>query len=299
MLIKQLLKGEQLMVRELKTGVAVLGGGPGGYTAAFRAADLGQDVCLIEQGGRLGGVCLNVGCIPSKTLLHAASVIEEARAAAEFGVSFGPPQIDIEALRSHKAKIVTQLTTGLDSLCKARKITRLTGHGTFVDQQTLLVSGKDGETRVNFTDTIIATGSHPFVLPGCPDDSRIWDSTDALALTTVPGRLLIIGGGIIGLEMAQIYSALGSAITIVEMQSQIIPPADRDLVQPLFLKLKKKYQIFTETRVAGIVAGPAGLEVVLEGKTATTESFDTVLVAVGRRPNTQGFGLETVGLLSE
>jgi dihydrolipoamide dehydrogenase len=296
MLSKQLLKGEQVMVRDLKTGVAVLGGGPGGYTAAFRAADLGQEVCLIEQGGRLGGVCLNVGCIPSKALLHAASVIEEARAAAEFGVSFGPPQINIEALRSHKAKIVTQLTTGLNSLCKARKITRLTGHGTFIDQQTLLVSGKDGETRVNFTDTIIATGSYPSVLPGCPDDSRIWDSTDALALITVPGRLLIIGGGIIGLEMAQIYSALGSAITIVEMQSQIIPPADRDLVQPLFLKLKKKYQIFTETRVAGIVAGPAGLEVVLEGKAATTESFDTVLVAVGRRPNTQGLGLETVGL---
>ena len=144
-------------------------------------------------------------------------MIEEAQAAAEFGVRFGPPQIDIEALRSHKAKIVTQLTTGLDSLCKARKITRLTGHGTFVDQQTLLVSGKDGETRVSFTDAIIATGSHPFVLPGCPDDPRIWDSTDALALTTVPKRLLIIGGGIIGLEMAQIYSALGSEITIVEM----------------------------------------------------------------------------------
>jgi dihydrolipoamide dehydrogenase len=284
------------MVHELTTGVAVLGGGPGGYTAAFRAADLGQDVCLIEQGGRLGGVCLNVGCIPSKTLLHAAFVIEEAQAASEFGVRFGPPQIDIEALRSHKARIVTQLTNGLDSLCKARKITRLTGHGTFVDQQTLLVNGKDGDTKVSFTDAIIATGSHPFVLPGCPDDPRIWDSTDALALTTVPGRLLVIGGGIIGLEMAQVYSALGAEITIVEMLPQIIPPADRDLVQPLFMKLKKKYRIFTETKVAGITTGPAGIEVVLEGKTATTESFDAVLVAVGRRPNTAGFGLEVVGL---
>jgi dihydrolipoamide dehydrogenase len=284
------------MVHELTTGVAVLGGGPGGYTAAFRAADLGQDVCLIEQGGRLGGVCLNVGCIPSKTLLHAAFVIEEAQAASEFGVRFDPPQIDIEALRSHKARIVTQLTNGLDSLCKARKITRLTGHGTFVDQQTLQVSGKDGDTRVSFTDVVIATGSHPFVLPGCPDDPRIWDSTDALALTTVPKRLLVIGGGIIGLEMAQVYSALGAEITIVEMLPHIIPPADRDLVQPLFLKLKKKYRIFTETRVAGMTAGSAGIEVVLEGKTAATESFDAVLVAVGRRPNTAGFGLETVGL---
>ena len=284
------------MVHELTTGVAVLGGGPGGYTAAFRAADLGLDVCLIEQGGRLGGVCLNVGCIPSKTLLHAAFVIEEAQAASEFGVSFGTPQIDIEALRSHKAKIVTQLTNGLDGLCKARKITRLTGHGTFVDQKTLLVSGKDGDTKVSFTDAIIATGSHPFVLPGCPDDPRIWDSTDALALTTVPKRLLVIGGGIIGLEMAQVYSALGAEITIVEMLPHIIPPADRDLVQPLFLKLKKKYRIHTETRVAGITAGPAGIEVVLEGKIATTESFDAVLVAVGRRPNTAGFGLETIGL---
>ena len=284
------------MVQEIQTGVAVLGGGPGGYTAAFRAADLGQDVCLIEQGGRLGGVCLNVGCIPSKTLLHAAFVVEEAQAASEFGVNFGTPQIDIEALRSHKARIVTQLTNGLDSLCKARKITRLTGHGTFIDHQTLLVSGKDGDTRVSFTDAIIATGSHPFVLPGAPDDPRIWDSTDALALTTVPKRLLVIGGGIIGLEMGQVYSALGAEITIVEMLPQIIPPADRDLVQPLFLKMKKKYRIYTETRVAGMTAGPAGIEVVLEGKTAATESFDAVLVAVGRRPNTEGFGLETVGL---
>lgn len=284
------------MENEMKTGIAILGGGPGGYTAAFRAADLGLEVCLIEQGGRLGGVCLNVGCIPSKTLLHAAAVIEEARAASEFGVQFGTPRIDREALRSHKARVVTQLTNGLDSLCKARKITRLTGYGTFINQQNLLVSGKDGATRVSFTDVIIATGSHPFVLPGCPDDPRIWDSTDALALHTVPRRLLIIGGGIIGLEMAQVYSALGSEITVVEMQPQIIPSADRDVVQPLFLKLKKVYRICTETKVAGMTAGAAGIEVVLAGKTAATEIFDAVLVAVGRRPNTQGFGLEQTGL---
>ncbi|MBV5316640.1 MAG: dihydrolipoyl dehydrogenase [Desulfobulbaceae bacterium] len=285
------------MMQELNTGVAVLGGGPGGYTAAFRAADLGLAVCLVEQGNRLGGVCLNVGCIPSKTLLHVATVIEDAQAVAASGIVFGPPQIDIETLRSHKAKIITQLTSGLDSLCKARKITRLIGHGTFLDRSTLQVSSPDGETRVSFTEAIIATGSHPFALPDCPDDSRIWDSTMALALPTVPQRMLIIGGGIIGLEMAQVYSALGASITIVEMQAQIIPPADRDLVQPLFLKLKKKYRIFTQTRVAGITAKTEGIEVSFAGEQApAVDCFDAVLVAVGRRPNTQGFGLETIGL---
>ena len=284
------------MAHELHLDLAVLGGGPGGYAAAFRAADLGLSVCLIEQGARLGGTCLNVGCIPSKTLLHASAVIEEAQAAAEFGVCFGAPQIDLDALRSHKARIVSQLTNGLDGLCKARKITRLIGRGTFVEPQMLLVDGKDGETRVHCANAVIASGSHPFVLPGCPDDPRIWDSTDALALTRVPERLLIVGGGVIGLEMAQIYGALGAAITIVELQSQIIPPADRDLVQPLFLKLKKRFRICTETRVAAITAQPAGIEVVLEGKTAITETFDAVLVAVGRQPNTGGLGLETIGL---
>ena len=285
------------MVHELKTDVAVLGGGPGGYTAAFRAADLGLSVCLIEQGPRLGGVCLNVGCIPSKTLLHAAAVIEEAQAAAAFGVAFGPPQIDLDALGRHKTRIITQLTGGLDSLCKARKITRLIGHGTFLDRNTLQVNGTEEATQVSFTDAIIATGSHPLVLPGCPDDPRIWDSTAALALTSVPQRLLVIGGGIIGLEMAQVYCALGVAITIVEMEDQIIPPADRDLVQPLFLKLKKQYRIFTGTKVTGITAGPSSIEVAFAGdKAPATDTFDAVLVAVGRRPNTEGFGLEAVGL---
>jgi dihydrolipoamide dehydrogenase len=284
------------MAQELTTAVAVLGGGPGGYTAAFRAADLGLSVCLVEQGQRLGGVCLNVGCIPSKTLLHASAVIEEAAMAVEFGVRFGPPEIDLESLRAHKARIVGQLTAGLDGLCKARKITRLVGRGVFADRQTLVVSGQDGETKVRFSDVVIATGSHPFVLPGCPDDPRIWDSTDALALTTVPKRLLIIGGGIIGLEMAQVYHALGSAITIVEMQDQIIPPADRDLVQPLFLKLKKRYRICTETKVATITAREEGIEVALSGKTEGLEVADAVLVAVGRRPSTRDWGLETLGL---
>ena len=285
------------MVQQLTTGVAVLGGGPGGYTAAFRAADLGLSVCLIEQGQRLGGVCLNVGCIPSKALLHATAVIDEAQTVAAAGIVFGPPTIDLAALRSHKAKIITQLTGGLDSLCKARKITRLTGHGIFIDQNTLQVNGTDGETRVSFTDSIIATGSRPFRLQGCPDDPRIWDSTDALSLTTIPHRLLVIGGGIIGLEMAQIYNALGSEITIVEMQNQIIPAADRDLVQPLFLKLKKRYQIYTQTRVTEITAKTEGIEVKFAGDQAPAiDCFDAVLLAIGRQPNTGGFGLETIGL---
>ena len=278
------------------TGLAVLGGGPGGYTAAFRAADLGLAVCLIEEGPQLGGVCLNVGCIPSKTLLHAAEVIEEARAAETFGLRFGPPQIDLAALRGHTERVIGQLRTGLDTLCRARKVTRLTGRGVFTGPDTLEVHGADGITRVRFTDAILATGSSPVTLPGCPDDPRIWDSTSALALHSVPARLLIVGGGVIGLEMAQVYGARGSAITVVEMQDQLIPPADRDLVQPLFLALKKKYRLCTGTRVAALTATPAGIEVQLAGATETCELFDAVLVAIGRRPNSRGLGLETLGL---
>ncbi|MDD2465629.1 MAG: dihydrolipoyl dehydrogenase [Desulfobulbus sp.] len=284
------------MMQEVQTGVAVIGGGPGGYTAAFRAADLGCKVCLIEQGSRLGGTCLNVGCIPSKTLLHAAAVIEEAAAAEKFGVRFPSPEIDIDALRRHKAGVVTQLTNGLDALCKARKINRCTGLASFIDNHTLQVESHEGTTRIQFEQAIIATGSHPFVLPDTPDDPRIWDSTDALALTSIPQRLLIIGGGIIGLEMAQVYHSLGSEITVVELQNQIIPPADRDLVQPLFLTLKKQYPIHTETRVVHMAPLSAGIEVRFEGKNSGSELFGAVLVAVGRRPNTKGLGLETLGL---
>ena len=277
--------------------VVVLGGGPGGYTAAFRAADLGLSVCLVEKQERLGGVCLNVGCIPSKTLLHGAAVIEEAAEAAEFGISFEPPKIDLEVLLAKKEAVIDQLTGGLAGLCKARKITRMEGKGVFKDVSTLVVSGADGETEVRFTDAIIATGSFPFVLPGIPDDPRIWDSTAALELKTVPERFLIIGGGIIGLEMAQIYSALGSEITIVEMLDHIIPPADKDLIQPLFLKLKKKYTIFTKTRVTEVKVGDSGIQASFEGKNAPESGeFDVVLVAVGRRPNSADMGFETIGL---
>ncbi len=280
-----------------KYDVLVLGGGPGGYTAAFRAADLGLAVCLVEKEERLGGVCLNVGCIPSKTLLHAATIIEEAAAAAEFGVDFAVPQVDLARLRAKKEAVIGQLTAGLDGLCKARKITRLTGKGAFKDRSTLVVSDATGEQEVQFTNAIIAAGSRPFVLPNIPADPRIWDSTAALQLTSVPKRLLIIGGGIIGLEMAQIYSALGSQITIVEMLEQIIPPADKDLIQPLFLKLKKQYTILTKTKVSEIRPTEGAIQVQFEGVGVPEGGeFDTVLVAVGRRPNTADMGLQEIGL---
>ena len=276
--------------------LVVLGGGPGGYTAAFRAADLGLDVCLIDQGERLGGVCLNVGCIPSKTLLHCATVIEEARKIADFGVTFKEPEIDLEAVKAKKEAVITKLTEGLSGLCKARKITHIRGTGTFQDKETITVQGDEGETRIGFTNAVIATGSRPFALPGLPDDERIWNSTTALELGKVPKRLLIIGGGIIGLEMAQIYSALGSEITIVEMLDHIIPPADKDMVQPLFQKLKKTYTIHTKTKVVDIQAEKEALKVTLEGKKEETATYDAVLVAVGRKPNSDNIGLENVGI---
>jgi dihydrolipoamide dehydrogenase len=285
------------MTDNISVNVAVLGGGPGGYTAAFRAADLGLTVCLIEKQQRLGGVCLNVGCIPSKTLLHCATVMQEARVLGDFGISFSDPEIDLDALRTKKESVINQLTTGLGSLCSARKITRLTGRGRFTDANTLRVDGDDGETTVSFEHAIIATGSRPFRLPGTPDDSRIWDSTDALALKAIPNRLMIVGGGIIGLEMAQVYEGLGSDITIVEMLDQLIPPADKDLVQPLFLKLKKRYQIHTRTKVTGIEAGKDGIEVSFNGPNVDeTQSYDAVLVAIGRSPNSEHLGLGEIGI---
>lgn len=277
--------------------VLVLGGGPGGYTAAFRAADLGLSVCLVEKQKRLGGVCLNVGCIPSKTLLHAATLIEEAEKIADFGVEFAKPQIDIDKLLLKKENIIEQLTNGLDGLCKARKITRVKGEARFVDETAVLVNSAEGEEKITFKNAIIAAGSRPTVLPDLPEDPRIWDSTAALELKEIPKRFLIIGGGIIGLEMAQIYSALGSEITVVEMLEQIIPPADKDLIQPLFLKLKKRYSILTKTRVTSVVAGAPGITVELESsKGSEKREFDAVLVAVGRRPNSSDLGLEKIGV---
>jgi dihydrolipoamide dehydrogenase len=288
------------MTDETQYDLVVLGGGPGGYTAAFRAADLGLSVCLVESRKQLGGVCLNVGCIPSKTLLHAAAVIEEAAESEDFGISFGQPEIDLEKLRAKKTQIVEQLTGGLDTLCSARKVTRLEGYGTYTGTNSMVVNKDGEESTITFKATIIATGSRPFSLPFAPEDPRIWDSTDALALESIPKRLLIIGGGIIGLEMAQVYHALGSEITIIEMESQIIPPADKDLVQPLFLKFKKLFTIHTDTKVTAIETGDKSVQISFEGKKQNaTEEFDAVLVAVGRRPNSEALGLEQLGLSAD
>jgi dihydrolipoamide dehydrogenase len=280
-----------------KFDLVVLGAGPGGYTAAFRGADLGLNVCLVEKGERLGGVCLNVGCIPSKTLLHGAQIIEEAREIADFGIRFATPEIDLDALRAQKEAVVQKLTDGLDVLAKARKITRITGRGVFVDKGSITVTSEGKEREISFTNAIIATGSRPFALPDQPDDPRIWDSTAALRLDFIPKRFLIIGGGIIGLEMAQVYSALGSEITIVEMLDQIIPPADKDIVQPLFAKLKKYYTIQTRAKVTNIKAEKKGIKVTVEQKgQEETKEYDAVLVAVGRRANSGEIGLDTLGI---
>lgn len=276
--------------------LVVLGGGPGGYTAAFRAADLGLNVCLIDKQERLGGVCLNVGCIPSKTLLHCAAVMEEARDIGEFGITFKEPELDLEALRKKKESIIAKLTDGLNGLAKARKVILIQGDGVFQDDTSIVVKNGDEETVVGFKNAVIATGSRPFILPDLPEDERIWDSTAALELSFVPKRFLIIGGGIIGLEMAQIYHGLGSEVTIVEMLDQIIPPADKDMIQPLLQKLKKSCTILTKTKVTGVKAEKKELQVTIEEKKTKTREFDAVLVAVGRKPNSEGIGLENLKL---
>jgi dihydrolipoyl dehydrogenase len=276
--------------------VVVVGGGPGGYTAAFRAADLGLSVCLVEQRERLGGVCLHEGCIPSKTLLHGTSLLEEAAQAMDYGVTFAEIKVDIAALCAKKESVISQLANGLETLGKARNIVRVTGRAVFQGSSALLVEGDNTVMEVCFTDAVIATGSSPFTLPDFPEDPRIWDSSDALALKAVPPKLLIIGGGVIGMEMAQVYSGLGSKITIVEMLDHIIPPADKDLIQPLFLKLKKKYQILTKTRVTDLAAHDTDILASFEGpKAPDSESFDAVLVAVGRQPNSTDMGIEQIG----
>ena len=268
-------------------GLVVLGAGPGGYTAAFRAADLGLNVALIERDPVLGGVCLNVGCIPSKALLHAAKVIEEAHSMADCGVRFEPPSIDLAALRGWKSKVVSRLTTGLGGLAKARKVEVIRGVATFSGSHSLLVQGEAGATLVEFDQCIIAAGSEPVRLPGVPDDPRIMDSTGALELREIPPRLLVVGGGIIGLEMATVYAALGTRVTVVELGPGLMPGCDRDLVRPLEKRLKGSLEaIYTNTKVAGMTADPSGITVSFEGNGApATDRFDRVLVAVGRRPN--------------
>lgn len=272
----------------MKTEVLVLGGGPGGYTAAFRAADLGKQVTLVERYPVLGGVCLNVGCIPSKALLHVAAVLNEANEINPAGISFAEPNIDLEQLRNWKNNISSQLTAGLAALAKQRNVTIVKGIGRFISDTQVQVEDGDDTQTIEFEQVIIAVGSQPVKIPSFPnDDPRMMDSTDALNLQSIPKKLLIIGGGIIGLEMATVYNALGSRITVVEMQDQIIPGCDKDLVRPLMQRIKKQYDnIFLETQIKNIEALPEGLKVSFSGKEAPeADVFDKVLVAVGRSPN--------------
>jgi len=279
--------------------VVVLGAGPGGYTAAFRAADLGKKVVLIERYPTLGGVCLNVGCIPSKALLHVARVITEAEEAGHAGITFGKPKIDIDTLRAWKDGVLGKLTKGLSGLAKQRKVQVITGRGEFASPNTLRVETADGVKTVAFDSCIIAAGSSVAKIPGFPyDDPRIIDSTGALKLAAVPKRLLVIGGGIIGLEMATVYDALGSKITVVELMDSLIPGADKDIVRVLAKRIEKRYEkILLKTKVAKIETQQDGLKVTFEGPNGTaTDTFDAVLMAVGRRPNGREIKAEAAGV---
>ncbi|WP_370311401.1 dihydrolipoyl dehydrogenase [Sagittula sp.] len=276
--------------------VVVLGSGPGGYTAAFRAADLGKSVVLIEKYDSLGGVCLNVGCIPSKALLHMAKVITEAEETAHHGLKFGKPEIDLDALRGFKNEVVGKLTGGLDGLAKQRKVKVVKGFGKFTGPNMIDVEG----TSVSFDQCIIAAGSEPVALPFIPhDDPRVIDSTGALELADIPKRMLVLGGGIIGLEMACVYDALGSKITVVELMDQIIPGADKDVVKPLMQRIKGRYEnIFLKTKVTGVEAKDDGLHVTFEDEKGESfsDTFDKVLVSVGRRPNGKKIDADKAGV---
>jgi len=284
---------------DMHAEVLVLGSGPGGYTAAFRAADLGRQVIMVERHERIGGVCLNVGCIPSKALLHTAAIINEAGEMSAHGVSFGPPEIDLDGIRGWKDDVVKRLTGGLKMLARQRKVEVVRGEGRFVSGHMLSVETADGTRTISFDYCIIAAGSRVTQIPSFPnDDPRMMDSTDALALEEVPKRLLVIGGGIIGLEMATVYDALGSRITIVEMQDQLIPGADADIVRPLLKRVKARYEnIFLKTSVTGIEAQKTGLKVSFDGKDAPgQDTFDRILVAVGRSPNGGLIGADKAGV---
>ena len=279
--------------------LVVLGGGPGGYSAAFRAADLGMQVLLIERWNTLGGVCLNVGCIPSKALLHAAKVIDEARAMSGHGVSFGAPQIDLDKLRDWKNSVIRKLTSGLTGLAKTRKVEVVRGYGKFAGSRVIEVTAEDATRQlIGFEHCIIAAGSEPVKLPFMPQDPRIIDSTGALELQGVPQRLLVVGGGIIGLEMACVYDALGSKVSVVELGAQLMPGADPDLVRPLEKRLKARYeQILLGTKSTKAEALPEGIRVSFDASgTASTAVYDRVLVAVGRVPNGRLLNAEAAGV---
>lgn len=284
----------------MQAEVVVIGSGPGGYTAAFRAADLGKKVVLVERYESLGGVCLNVGCIPSKALLHAAKVIDEAQEMSTHGVQFTKPKVDTKQLRAWKNSVVAKLTGGIKLLAKTRKIDVVTGVAKFLSAHELEVSSNDGKkTTIQFDNAIIAAGSRPVKLPFLPEDPRIFDSTGALEMEACKGRMLVIGGGIIGLEMATVYSALGAEITVVELMEQIIPGADLDVVMPLYKRIKERYKhIYLKTKVTQVEAKKDGLYVTFEGENAPAqpERFDLILSAVGRRPNSDLIGADIAGI---
>ncbi len=286
---------------DVQCEVLVLGSGPGGYTAAFRAADLGKKVVMVERYSSIGGVCLNVGCIPSKALLHMSVVLDETRGMSAHGITFQEPEIDIDKIRAYKDSVIHKLTGGLAGLAKARKVDIVNGYGKFSSAHTLTVELTDGGTKtIAFENAIIAAGSRVVKLPFIPhDDPRVMDSTDALALEEIPKRLLVIGGGIIGLEMAQVYNSFGSNITVVELGDTIIPGADKDITKPLLKKIKKQYEnIYLKSKVTNVEATDAGLVVSFEGKNCPeTDTFDRVLVAVGRLPNGNLIDAEKAGVM--
>jgi dihydrolipoamide dehydrogenase len=286
------------MSNELKTQVVVLGGGPGGYSAAFRAADLGLEVTLVESRETLGGVCLNVGCIPSKALLHVAKVIDDAAEMSSHGVTFGAPQIDLDKIRSWKESVVGQLTGGLEGMAKMRKVKVVSGYGKFTGSNTLAVEGSEGTTTITFDNAIIAAGSKPVNLPFIPEDDRVIDSTGALELKDVPEKLLVLGGGIIGLEMGTVYRSLGSAIDVVEFAEQLVPAADKDIIKIYQKFVSDKFNVMLSTKVVGVEAKEDGLYVTFEGKNAPAEPvrYDKVLVAVGRTPNGNLLDAEKAGV---
>jgi dihydrolipoamide dehydrogenase len=284
---------------EIKTQLVVLGAGPGGYSAAFRAADLGIEAVIVDARETLGGVCLNVGCIPSKALLHVAKVIDDAKEMAAHGVTFGEPKIDLDKIRGWKDSVVGQLTKGLSGMSKMRKVKHVQGYGKFTGSNTLEVDGPDGKTTITFDNAIIAAGSEPVSLPFIPkDDSRVIDSTGALEMADIPGKMLVLGGGIIGLEMGTVYRALGSQIDVVEFLDQLVPAADKDVVKVYQKFIKDKFNVMLETKVTGVEAKKDGLYVTFEGKQAPAEAvrYDKVLVAVGRRPNGKLLDAEKAGV---
>ncbi len=281
--------------------VLVLGAGPGGYTAAFRASDLGRKVVMVERFESLGGVCLNVGCIPSKALLHMSVVLNETKEMGSHGISFGEPEIDIDKIRAFKDGVINKLTGGLTGLAKARKVQVVTGYGKFTSPHSVSVEADDGSiTTIAFESAVIAAGSRVVNLPFVPkEDNRVMDSTGALALEDVPERLLVIGGGIIGLEMAQVYDSFGSKITVVELGETIIPGADKDITRPLLKIIKKRYEnVFLKSKVTNVESTEAGMVVQFEGKGCPeTDTFDRVLVAVGRAPNGALIDADKAGVL--